>query len=354
MNRSILLSVLLWTATATVSAQKLSISQPTVDCGRTGYMIPVTAEFVIKNKGLRHLTINEVKTDCGCTKVELPQKSLGPGEKFTLRLTYNSRMLGHFEKQAAIYSNGSKNPVFIKMKGVVLTEVEDFSGTYPYTMGELLTDCDQIEFDDINKGDHPEMVINILNNSSHRMRPNILHLPPYLTAMAIPETLEAGRAGKLVLTLNSEHVHDYGLTQTSVYLAGDLGDKVSPESELPISVVLLPDMSKFGGTAKHYAPKMELSADHVDVGMMNGKIKKSETITIKNNGRTPLVISSLQMFTDGLKLILGKRELQPSEETKLKIIADRNRLLKARQKPRILIITNDPDHAKVVININTK
>jgi hypothetical protein len=351
MNKKIL-TALCCMALQPACAQKLSITKTTVDCGRTAFMAPITAEFEIKNKGLRHLTISEIKTDCGCTKAELPKKSLGPGDKYTLRLTYDARMLGHFEKQAAIYSNGSKKPVYVKMQGVVLAELEDYSGSYPYTLGDLMTNRDQLEFDDVNKGDRPELVINLMNNTSKSMRPNILHLPDYLTALAIPETLEPGRHGTLTLTLNSEKIHSFGLTQTSVYLASNLGDKVSRDNELPVSVVLLPDMKKFDGKAKQFAPKMQLSADHIDVGMIEGKLKKSETITITNKGRTPLNITSMQMFTPGLKVTLDKRELQAGEETKLKIVADRSRLQKARQKPRILMITNDPDHAKVVININ--
>jgi hypothetical protein len=336
------------------SAQKISIAKSTIDCGRTGYMMPITAEFEIKNKGLRHLTITDVKTDCGCTKAELPKKSLGPGEKFILKLTYDARMLGHFDKQAAIYSNASKKPVYVRMRGAVLADFEDYSGTYPYTMGELLTDIDQIEFDDVNKGENPSQVINILNNSTHRMRPNVLHLPPYLTALATPETLEAGRAGKIVLTLNSEKIHDLGLTQTSVYLAGDLGEKVQAENEMPISIVLLPNLKTFEGEGLKSAPKMRLSADHIDVGMVNGKMEKNGTITITNTGLSALEISSLQMFTSGLKLTLGKQSLLPGEQTKLKIVAAPQRLKKARQKPRVLMITNDPEHAKVVIHINVK
>jgi hypothetical protein len=38
----------------------------------------------------------------------------------------------------------------------------------------------------------------------------------------------------------------------------------------------------------------------------------------------------------------------------LKITAQRNQLLKARTKPRILMITNAPDKSKVVITINAK
>ena len=348
------LSLVFFLSSVPASAQKLSVTKTTIDCGRTGYMMPITAEFEIKNKGLRHLTISEVRTDCGCTSVELPKKSLGPGEKFMLRLTYDARMLGHFQKQAAIYSNGSKAPVYVMMKGVVLSEWEDYSGNYPFTLGSLMTDMNHVEFDNVNKGDHPEVVINILNSTSERMQPNVLHLPSYLKALVIPETLESGQKGKVTLTLNSNNIHGMGLTQTSVYLASKLGEKVGTETELPVSVVLLPDMSTFDGAAKKFAPKMKLSASNLDFGQIDGKLKKTETITITNLGQSVLNISSLQMFTGGMKLTLGKRELHPGEETKLKVSVEPDQLLKARQKPRVLMITNDPDNAKVVLNINVR
>ena len=60
------------------------------------------------------------------------------------------------------------------------------------------------------------------------------------------------------------------------------------------------------------------------------------------------------MFTAGLKVTLGKRELKPGESTKLKITALRDELEKQRSKPRVLMITNDPDKAKVVIKINVR
>ena len=77
-------------------------------------------------------------------------------------------------------------------------------------------------------------------------------------------------------------------------------------------------------------------------------------IVLTNTGRTALNISSLQMFTVGLKVTLSKRELKPGESTKLKITGINKDLKKARSKPRVLMITNDPDKPKVVITINVK
>ena len=74
-------------------------------------------------------------------------------------------------------------------------------------------------------------------------------------------------------------------------------------------------------------------------------------VILENTGASVLQISSMQLFTRGLKVTLDQREIQPGQSTKLKITGIATDLEKVRTRPRILMITNDPDHAKVVINI---
>ena len=102
-----------------IFAQKLVIEKTTIDCGRTGYEQPITATFELRNKSRRSLVIESVKPDCGCTAVDYPKK-VGAGDKFTIKMTYDARQLGHFHKMAAVTSNGSKTPVYLTMQGVVL------------------------------------------------------------------------------------------------------------------------------------------------------------------------------------------------------------------------------------------
>ena len=358
MQKKLLFTLLLALGISTAQAQKLVCDHPTLNCGKTSYMVPITATFELQNKSSRRVFIEDVHPDCGCTKVNVSKTELGGGEKCTIKLSYDARMLGHFEKTAAVTYRGRQSeaaaPVFLKMKGVVLTELTDYSGTYPYAMGDLLADKNVLEFDDVNKGDHPQQIINVVNNGDRLMQPNIQHLPSYLEAESVPTELLPGKSGKIVLTLNSESIHDFGLTQTTVHLASQLGEIVSSETEVPVSVVLLPDLTNFEGKNKQYAPKMTLSTDSLILGLVDGKLRKKGELTITNSGRVDLDISSIQMFTGGLRLTLGKRILQPGEQTKLKITANLAQLKKARSKPRVLMITNDPDASKVVIPIIVK
>lgn len=334
----------------TVTAQRLTVEREKIDVGQTGYELPVTATFEMRNKGIRKLLISKVIPDCNCTKVEYPKDEIGVGEKFTISMTYDARQLGHFNKQAAVISNGTKKPVYITMTGVVRERVEDYSGSYPFDFGELLADKNELEFDNVNKGDRPQEIIRIMNNGTKTLQPNIQHLPSYLTAEVSPTRLPPGNHGKIVVTLNSNSIRDYGLTQTGVYLARKLGERVSNDREVGVTIVLLPDLRHMNGSL---LPELALS-DSVLTVDFGGKSKKTVETVLYNPGKGVLDISSLQLFTRGLKVTLGKRRLAPGETTRLKITAYAGELKKVRTRPRVLMVTNDPRRPKVVITINSK
>jgi len=232
--------------------------------------------------------------------------------------------------------------------------VLDYTGNYPLSMGNLLIDKNELEFDDVNKGDTPMQEIHVMNNGEEPMQPHLMHLPAYLSATTKPEILEPGKGGTISVTLNSDKLRDFGLTQTSVYLGQKLGEKVSQDNEIPVSVVLLPHLQDYDEFSKALAPQLQMSTTEVDFTDFGGKSKKTTEVILYNTGKTMLKISSMQLFTSGLKVTLGKQSLEPDETTTLKITGYADDLRKLRSKPRILMITNDPDHAKVVININVK
>lgn len=353
-RRLAMVSVVFALALPQAMAQKIGLDKFEKDCGRTGYAIAAHATFKITNTGDKPLVITGITPDCGCTQVDYPRQGIASGQSASIVLSYDARQLGHFHKQAAIYSNAMEQPVYITITGVVLADLQDYSGNYPFRIGSLLTDRRSLEFDDVNQGDRPQQVIHIMNDGKEVMHPNVMHLPSYLSARVEPQRLSPGHSGKITLTLNSSAIRSLGLTQTNIYLAQQLGETVSADNEIDVSTVVLPDLKDLSGPQKGFAPKLQLSATTLDLGAFSGKQKLSGEILLTNNGRTVLNISSLQMFTSGLRVTLSKRELRPGDTAKLKVTAFQKELSKARSLPRVLMITNDPDHAKVVISINVK
>jgi len=345
MKRKTIIFTLFLSAAIPVAAQKLVPGKTTLDVGRTGWKQPITAVFEFKTKGSRKVFVESVRPDCSCTVVDYPKD--GQEGTFQIKMTYDAKQLGHFDKQAAVYTNASKKPVYICMRGQVLEHYVNLSADFPIKMGDLHLNKNELEFDNVNKGDQLTEDIMIYNNSSKTYHPNLMHLPSYLSAKVVPEQLKPDEVGKMTVTLNSAKLRDYGLTQTSIYLAGNPGDKVRSDHEIGVSTVLLPSFS----SQVQNPPTIQLSAEKVDISF-EGKAKKKTVIDVVNTGRSELRITSLQMFTRGLKISLDKSRLQPGESTKLKITAIHDDLQKVRTQPRILMITNDPAKPKVVIPIH--
>lgn len=331
-------------------AQKLHVINTAVDCGKVEYNQPVTATFKMKNKGGRRLTISDVRVSCGCIKADYPKGEIPSGEEFELKVTYDARQLGHFYKEACVYSNGTKQPVYLSMKGIVQEEVRDYTKNYPYKVGDLRVDKLDLEFDDVNRGDMPVGEINMVNEGSSVLEPNLMHLPPYLTAESSAQYLRPGQTGKISVTLHSDKIHDLGITQTNLYLANRKGDKVSPDNEINASAVLLPSFSQLSESELLNAPEITLSEEEIAMDFGN-KTKQTARVEITNTGKSLLVIRSMHIFSNALRVTLGKRELAPGQKTTLKVTADREMMKKARTAPRVMMITNDPHKAKVVIKI---
>ncbi|WP_298639050.1 DUF1573 domain-containing protein [uncultured Prevotella sp.] len=351
-NKSIILSLLAM-ASLDAMAQRISAKNEIIDCGNVLYESPVTVKFELTNKG-NELNIDQVRVSCGCTTVDYPRQTIHRGDPFTVTATYDARQLGHFEKEVALFCNSSTKPFYLKMRGVVVEEANDFTGNFSYKVGGLMVDKNDVEFDDVNRGDYPVQLIHIRNNTPETVSPVIMHLPSYITATVSPTHIAPGKTGVASLKLDSRKLRDLGLTQTSVFLGKKPGEKVSLDKEISVSAVLLPDFDNMSETQLANAPKINLSETTLDLGSFGDKSSKSGIIFIENTGRSELDIRSMQMFTSGMSVKLNKSKLKPGEQAKLKITVNKKLLRSARSKPRVLMITNDPTQPKVVVKVKVK
>ncbi|MCW4081563.1 DUF1573 domain-containing protein [Segatella copri] len=337
------------------SAQKITTQHEVVDCGQVVFNKPVTAEFVLKNDGYKPLVINNVLKSCGCTEVDYPKTGIAAGESFVIKAVYDAKQMGTFTKQVCLYTNADEEPFILSMRGKVVGSVVDFAGSYDEMLGVIKSDAQEVEFDDVNRGDRPVQRIHIFNPTDELLEPVVMHLPSYLHAFVSPSKVAPRHSAEISFVLDSKKLRDLGLNQTSVYLGERPGDKIAPEKEIVVSAVLLPGFENMTPAKKAQAPKIEMSATDLNLGSFNGKKKLKGEILITNKGKSELDIRSMQMFTMGLQVNLKKSKIQPGETVKMKVTAVAADLKKSRVRhPRILMITNDPDHAKVVVKINVQ
>lgn len=320
--------------------------------GQIEWKHPTTVQYIITNTGTTPLVLTDVEPDCACTAAHWTQTPIAPGEKGTVDITFNAEALGHFHKSVAVYTNATPHLVYLAMEGEVVSELKDYSQTHPFHIGQIAIDKDEVIFPDIQHGEQPTVYLDVVNLSNNSYEPVLMHLPSYLSMKADPGHLQPGKRGRIALTLDSRKLPDLGLTQTSVYLSRFLGDKVSEENEIPISAVKLPDFSGLTETERLNAPAIRVSTEKLDCSTLLAEKKKvKENILITNEGHSPLQILKLQVSHPALGVSLKKNMLSSGESTRMKVTITRKRLGRHHRHLHLLIITNDPQHPKVEIDI---
>ena len=322
-----------------------------INTGEILFQQPKTVTFKIENTGTTPMTITDVHPACGCTQVEWSKTPIDPGQAATLTVTYDAKLLGTFQKEIEVWTDTAQEPTYLTLQGRVVTTASDYEGDFPIDLGSVRLSSNTVEFDDVNMGDRPEVMLQIVNTGRGNYKPQIMHPPSYLTARYQPEQLAGGRVGRIIFTLDSEQLKSYGLTQTTVYLARHLGDKVSAENEIDVSALLLPAFAHLTAEQLRTAPHLTLSSDVLDFSAIGNKKKMTQTLLVTNTGERPLNVSRVQVYGNALTVSLSDRVIKPGKRAKLKVTLNAENLKKAKSSPRILLITDDPQRPKTIIKL---
>ena len=322
--------------------------------GEVEFQKPRQFHLGFTNKGDKPLLIKEVKASCGCIDVVFPKSPIAAGSRGEIGLTFDAKLLGSFYKEVEVLTNASDKPAYIAIQGTVVTEVQDYSDEFPIDLGNVRLMTNIVEFDDVNRGDYPTAELRILNTDRTAYRPELMHLPPYLSAKCEPEDIPAGKVGTIHLTLNSKKLSQLGLTQTSIYLSRYLGDKISEKNEILVSAILLPNFSDMNEKALAVAPELSVSESSIDMNIPKGKKEVSRTIILTNTGKSDLHIQQVQVFNKALSVGIANTTIRPGKSTKLKINVTTRYLHKSKGRMRVLLITNAPEQAKQYINVEIR
>lgn len=344
------LSAIFFFLAAVLCAQpKIEFPSEEAYLGEVAWQSPRIATFSFLNAGNEPLQITKVRPDCDCTNAVWPAQPIPPGERAEISVRFDATLLGRFDKALAVYTNAQDAPIYLHVMGVVVREVTFRPDDFAHRIADYHLDKNVIEFDNVKQGTTPKTVIQVFNGSAHAFHPELMHLPAYLSAVAMPELIEPGKKGELHVELNSSLLRDMGLTKTSVYLSRFVGDRVSEENELEVFVTMVPE-SDATPEQLASAPEIVLSDSVLHLGPFGKKKSLRGTVMVSNKGFSPLEIKRLQVYNPGLNVSLSSAVIQPGKSAKMKIKLTNDAHSKGKRS--ILLITNDPRNPKVVVNVD--
>lgn len=107
------------------NAPEMKFESEVLDYGTVKFDGNGVREFKVKNVGKSPLTITNVQGQCGCTTTTIdgkpgwPQEPVLPGKSAVIRVKYDTKRPGPFEKNVTVTSNSKLPSVVVKIKGVV-------------------------------------------------------------------------------------------------------------------------------------------------------------------------------------------------------------------------------------------
>lgn len=338
-------------------AGQVSVDRKSQNLGALRLYSQNVSTFTLKNTTSRPIEINKIVCSSSVMEAVSNLKEIPARGTAVITVTDRADLVGRYTRAVYVYTSAMQKPVTLTLKGRVFldpdlmmqfsgdeNEQEDFSVDY----GDLSFSTDNIEFDYVNDGDIVSKTIFVTNKGSETCKPNLLHLPPYLSVKATPTELRPGRKGYLTVTLDSRKLnHNLGLTQDVVYASSFEGENVAADKEIPVSIVLFDTTTVLRSSM---APEISLSTNELRLPKSN-KAKLRGTVSITNTGHSPLEIKSLQVFHPAVNVSLPKTTLAPGEKVQMKVTLVRKYLDRSSARHRILMITNDYRNPVVLISI---
>lgn len=200
-RRHILLTLLALCAFATAAQAQLVFTPDTWDFGTIRETDGrVSHTFTGENRGNTPVVILDVVTTCGCTVPQFTKRPIRPGEKTTVKVTFDpANRPGAFTKELGVYSSERKKVATLTIRGNVTPRMKSTEELYPVDAGgglRLSTTLNAFSY--IRPGQQVQSAIGYANTSGKTIR---LELRPLessgLLTVTAPREIAPGEQGSI-------------------------------------------------------------------------------------------------------------------------------------------------------------
>lgn len=300
----------------------------------------VSHTFTGINRGDKPVVIIEVITSCGCTVPQFSKQPIRPGEKTSIKITYNpENRPGVFSKDLGVYSSEKIKIATLTVKGAVTPRPKSIEEIYPIEVGGgIRISSSTCAFSYIRAGQHVQSAIGYINTSDSAQHISLQSREESgLLQMHYAQTIAPGEEGEINFSyLNPEDDTRYGTIS-------DLLDiMVGGRTTGTIIAVYGTGIDRPTNTGSQ-APKAQLSENIIKFGTVkHGSPVRQHTFSIKNEGRSELIIRAVE--TNGkisASLTSGER-IAPGSSCETVVTLNAREQDYGVMTDVVIITTNDP------------
>lgn len=300
-----------------------------------------THTFEATNTSKSAVSILRIVSSCGCTTANFNDSTVAPGEVMSLTAMFTpSNRPGRFSKQVTVCTTDGNYRLTVKGK-VVPTE-----GTlnlfFPEKSGSLRVNNRQLMAGKVTRNSSATVYVAGFNAGDSVMHPQIAGNPSFVTAECRPTAVEPNERFSVFLRFTAVDSLDYGITEIPMTLEDGNGNS------LPVTLtatVAAPERSN------EDAPSVAVSTDRINFGNLTKTKRPKDTFTLKNNGKTTLLIKKASVLSEALTVERCPRKIEPGESATLKVSCNPEFVNENVLNTEIILFTNDPAAPTVKVRV---
>ena len=308
----------------------------------------VSTEFKFVNDSESPVTIDHVRSSCGCTVPQYSKATVNHGDTAAITVVYNpSGRPGRFSKSLMVkLSNDSTEKLLIK--GVVIGAQNTLRSRFPVTAGPIRLRGNMVTFGAVKTGKIKSQFVEVYNSSHSPVVPRWTDIPQYLRVTAAHETVQPGEQGVYSFVLAPTKSTPYGILTDSLTL------NVPGEPPLRFEIAAIVEEDFSGLTEKQLAdaPRIITDTDMLDFGDF---FRTGQPITrqlrVTNTGKNDLLIRRVHTSEPGFTVKAPFSKLKKGKSGTVTVTFDPASFSAPLLNSRLQVITNAPSHPLTTIRL---
>ena len=322
----------------------------------------VTGKFIFTNVGNEPLELTNVRPGCGCTAANYTKGAIAPGQQGYIEATYNPyNRPGAFNKNIRVTTNEPRflendkaTPHMIFIKGEVIKRPPTEFELAGYKSGSGMV-----------RVKVPDVTHNLLNTQTVLDTFYVRNFwnKPVSFKMEQPSNygsevyrsfnaeLLPGQEGFFVLKYDASKRNQFGQVKDEIRFVTN--DSIEQTKRIHYAMNIKEDFSKMTAKQLKNAPVSAISTDNLDFGEMQKSTTKTQTLTLSNSGKSPLIIRCLETSNSMYKVSSNLMEIPSGGSAEISVyIKAPSRA--STQNASIDIVTNDPNNPIRTIQVKGK
>ena len=301
-------------------------------------------EFRFKNISGAPIVISKVQASCGCTTPDWTKDTIAVGDYGFVKARYSTvNRPGSFKKSLTVYIQ-SDNAITERLYivGEVIPRPKDVEEQFPVQLGALRFTSRIFNLGRVKTTKEPtikEFEIYNERDSILIISDSVL-VPPFVKVEFMPHLLRIGEKGKIVVTYDAKKANDLGFMNHNItFFTSEEGDEGQK------SISLYANIEEYfpvtSAKEREKLPVLYVEKTTFDAGKINSGDKAKGSYTLKNTGKSELIIRKIEPNCSCIDYKLSSSNLLPGQSADLKVVFNSERR-KGNQQKSVTVYVNSP------------